>query len=124
MISNTPAYFEEETSMPRPSYSWKRVFAVWLLIVGASATMTGIIRFSFAQDDFNPKVVIKREFPAITNAPVMSAEKATEKLQDNEIVLGVVVNGKARAYPINMLTGPSREIINDSLGERSIAATW
>ena len=26
--------------------------------------------------------------------------------------------------PINMLTNPTREIINDTLGGRSIAATW
>ena len=32
--------------------------------------------------------------------------------------------GQARAYPINMLTGPSREIINDVLGGVPIAATW
>ena len=30
----------------------------------------------------------------------------------------------ARAYPINMLTGPHREIINDKIGETAFAATW
>jgi hypothetical protein len=39
-------------------------------------------------------------------------------------VLGVVVGKEARAYPINMLTNPTREIINDKLGGRAIAATW
>jgi len=43
---------------------------------------------------------------------------------DNELVLGLELNGEARAYPINMLTGPSREIINDTLGGIPIAATW
>jgi hypothetical protein len=47
-----------------------------------------------------------------------------DEVTDNELVLGVVVNGEARAYPINMLTGPSREIINDTLGGTAIAATW
>jgi len=72
--------------------------------------------------EFAPRVVIPRAFPAIKDAPVSSAADAD--LADNELVLGVVVNGEARAYPINMLTGPKREIINDQLGERRIAATW
>ena len=38
--------------------------------------------------------------------------------------LGVEVGGEARAYPINMLSGPNREILNDTLGGRPIAATW
>lgn len=78
-----------------------------------------------AERKFEPRVVIKRAFPAITNAPVIPVSKASENIvRGNELVLGVVVNGKARAYPINMLTGPRREIINDDLGGRSIAATW
>jgi hypothetical protein len=36
----------------------------------------------------------------------------------------VMINGESRAYPINMLTGPSREILNDRLGGTAIAATW
>ena len=48
----------------------------------------------------------------------------SDEVVGNELVLGVVVNGKARAYPINMLTGPAREIINDQLGGAAIAATW
>ncbi len=61
---------------------------------------------------------------AITDAPTIAAGDVTDQAADKELVLGVVVNGEARAYPINMLTGPSREIINDSLGGRDIAATW
>ncbi len=75
--------------------------------------------------DFNPRVVIRRAFPAITNAPVVAASEATEAVvRDKELVLGVALNGKSRAYPINMLTGPRREIVNDDLGGRAIAATW
>ena len=42
----------------------------------------------------------------------------------SELVLGVTVGKESRAYPINMLTGPSREILNDTLGGQAIAATW
>ena len=52
------------------------------------------------------------------------ATEASKDLSDDELVLGVVVEGQARAYPINMLTGPRREIVNDRLGDVPIAATW
>jgi hypothetical protein len=39
-------------------------------------------------------------------------------------VLGVSIGDQSRAYPINMLTGPRREIINDELAGHAIAATW
>ena len=66
----------------------------------------------------------RRERRAIVDAPFISAGKVTGQVSDKELVIGVVIDGKSRAYPINMLTGPSREIINDILGGRSIAATW
>ena len=51
-------------------------------------------------------------------------DEAGRFVKDEELVLGVVVKGEARAYPINMLTSPRREIINDKLGGQAIAATW
>ncbi len=72
---------------------------------------------------FSPFQVVP-PFPAITNAPVMLASEITGEVTDRELVLGVTVNGESRAYPINMLTGPDREIINDVLGGTAIAATW
>ena len=79
---------------------------------------------SVGSTEFNPQVVIDHPFPAITEFPTLAASEVGDRLQDNELVLGVVVNGKPRAYPINMLTGPRREILNDTLGGRPIAATW
>lgn len=75
-------------------------------------------------EPFTPRTVIRKPFRAIVDAPLMNAVDAQKTLHANELVLGVVVGDKARAYPINMLTGPSREVINDNLGETAIAATW
>ncbi|MFT5467538.1 MAG: hypothetical protein ACI8UO_002643 [Verrucomicrobiales bacterium] len=79
-----------------------------------------------AEPEFNPRTVIKKSFPPIVEPKSVSMQEAEneEWVRDDELVLGLVVNGKARAYPINTLTGPRREIINDELGGRSIAATW
>lgn len=96
--------------------------AILLVISVAAGLITSACRAQ--APEFAPRVVIPSAFPAIEDAPVVSAAEATEFLADDELVLGVVVEKSARAYPINMLTGPQREIINDTLGGRSIAATW
>jgi len=75
-------------------------------------------------DEFRPQVVIKRRFRPITKFPIATAKLAEGKINDAALVLGVEIEGEARAYPINMLTGPQREIINDTLGDVPIAATW
>lgn len=72
---------------------------------------------------FNPRKLMEPR-PAIVDAPFLKAADVADEVADNELVIGVVVNGQARAYPVNQLTGPRREIINDRLGRRDIAATW
>ncbi|MBT3268356.1 DUF3179 domain-containing protein [Candidatus Poribacteria bacterium] len=80
-------------------------------------------RLSDATPPFEPMRVV-RAFPPIVDAPYISGRDVDDEVTAKELVIGVVVNGEARAYPINMLTGPSREIINDHLGGVAIAATW
>ena len=79
--------------------------------------------FADSKDEFQPQVVVN-PMPPITEFPVVSMEAANETLHEAELVLGVTISGESRAYPINTLTGPEREIINDQLGGRAIAATW
>ncbi len=74
------------------------------------------------EEEFQPRTLMK-PLPAIENAPFVSADKATT-ISDKDLVLALTINGHSRAYPINMLTGPRREIINDTLGGTPIAATW
>jgi hypothetical protein len=94
------------------------VFMACLAATGLSPAVFG------GPPEFRPKTVIDRVFPTIINPPTLPAGQAASKIEDNDLVLGVTVGGASRAYPINMLTGPVREIINDELGGRYIAATW
>lgn len=50
----------------------------------------------------------------------LSAEEAG--YQDDELVIGVALNGEAKAYAIGPLNG--REMINDTLGGVPILVTW
>ena len=76
-----------------------------------------------AAEKFTPRQVVP-PFEAIVNPQTAKANDASDLVRGPELVLGVVVGDEARAYPINQLTNPTREIINDTLGDRSIAATW
>ena len=59
-------------------------------------------------------MVIPQRFDTIQDAPMMSAEEADAALHEEELVIGLTVGNESRAYPINMLTGPDREIINET----------
>jgi hypothetical protein len=47
---------------------------------------------------------------------------ADATLGDDQLVLGVTLDGEAKAYPINVLN--SREMVNDELAGMPILATW
>ena len=61
-------------------------------------------------------------FPVKSGLSIVPAAQAT--LRDDDLVLGVVVGGEARAYPINLMWEPQNEVLNDTLGGEPIAATW
>ena len=44
------------------------------------------------------------------------------KLSDDDVVLGVVIDGEAKAYPIRVLN--YTEMVNDELAGIPILATW
>lgn len=71
---------------------------------------------------YAPRKVIPIGMRPITDAKIVTADEA--EIADNELILGVEIAGQARAYPINQLTGPTREIFNDTLAGTPIAATW
>ncbi len=58
--------------------------------------------------------------PAIRDPEFVRADSG--KLADGEKVLGVVIGGEARAYPLIDLD--AHEVVDDVVGGRPIAATW
>jgi hypothetical protein len=60
--------------------------------------------------------------PAIDNPQFLSAEKADQQYDPEEPVLGVEINGDARAYSVPHLSG--HEIVNDTVGGVPVAVTW
>lgn len=60
--------------------------------------------------------------PSIDNPTFHTADEADDFYEPDELVMGVVFNGDARAYSVPHLS--SHEIVNDEVGGVKIAVTW
>ena len=72
-------------------------------------------------DDVKWGGVPKDGIPSI-DAPVFAPVGAVEDVDDREPVVGVVIDGDARAYPLRMLT--RHEIVNDVVAGVPVAVTF
>ena len=64
----------------------------------------------------------KDGIPAIFKPRFLDAAEADEWYNEDELVIGVEIDGDARAYSIPYLSG--HEIVNDTVSGRKIAVTW
>lgn len=116
------------------------VLRVVIVAVGTVVGIAGILAFDawreWKQLGFYPAMSgtpspenffplpIGSEQPVVTGFKIKRASEVTDAINQDELVIGVTIDGESRAFPLNMLTGPSREIVNDELGGQPIAATW
>ena len=66
------------------------------------------------------QIIPRGRIAAITEPMYVPAEVA--KISDDSWVLGVLIDGEARAYSLNLLN--SHEIVNDKIGNTAFAAVW
>ncbi len=59
---------------------------------------------------------------AIFKPKFIAASEAATQLRDDDLVIGVSINGEHRAYGVAYLSG--HEVVNDTVGGRPIAVTW
>lgn len=77
-----------------------------------------------------PSMQHRNMSPVLHNPIVMSSDVLKQKIEtgrdpflvSNDLVIGVSINGKHRAYPMHMLD--VHEIVNDTLGGVPIVVTW
>lgn len=85
---------------------------------------TSVVSIAHAQSESAPpgvQLLLPRGgIPAIFAPEFVSAEAA--RIADDAWILGVVIDGEAHAYSLNLLN--SHEIVNDSFGELPVAAVW
>ena len=64
----------------------------------------------------------KDSIQAIDEPEFQTAEAASSAMDPDERVIGIEINGDARAYPIPILS--VHEIVNDEIGGEPVAITW
>jgi len=64
----------------------------------------------------------KDGIPALTYPKVETAEVADLWLEDHDLILGIVVDGKPRAYPIRILNW--HEIVNNRVGKHAFVLSY
>ena len=63
----------------------------------------------------------KDGIPAILNPQFLQADRVTF-MREDALVIGVVLNGDAKAYPIRILNW--HEVVNDTIADQPVAITW
>ncbi len=66
------------------------------------------------------QVIPRGRIAAVNDPNYVSAEEA--RIEDGSFVLGVVIDGQARAYSLNHLN--AHEVVNDEISGTKFAAVW
>lgn len=68
------------------------------------------------------RAVPRDAFPVLNDPKLLSVAAAEKALRDDDIVIGLVVNGEAQAFSVPVMG--RHEILNGSCGGVPIAVTW
>ena len=61
-------------------------------------------------------------FRIITKPEYLAADEAGGSMSDDEVVIGLEIDGECRAYPINYLN--DHELVREQLGGLPLLVTW
>jgi hypothetical protein len=89
--------------------------------IGTASPFTGSLLQSFPLSQVVSGGVPKDGIPALTNPPAVDPS-GVGFLAEEDLVLGLVIDGVARAYPENL--GWRHEIVNDEIGGHSFSVTF
>ncbi len=89
----------------------------WLALSGFSLSPSLV-----PSKDIIPGGPGKGGIPALTDPLVEPGKSASRWLEERDRVMGAVINGRARAYPIRILNW--HEIVNDRIGDKRLVVTY
>lgn len=100
-----------------------RYISTSFLLIGAVLLLTGfnLDKSLVPREDILSGGPPKDGIPALINPTIAEGKKASY-LNPSDRVIGLVVNGEARAYPIKILNW--HEAVNDELGGEPILVTF
>lgn len=92
--------------------------------MAAAGITLGAVAIPLTADETPPpgveQILPRGHIAAIFEPELVPASQAD--IPPHAWVLGVVIDGQARAYSLNLLN--RHEVVNDRIGERSVAAVW
>ena len=94
--------------------------------LAAAALLAGVVPAApaIAQQQDVPEgyvqILERGGIPAIDDPVYVPAAEA--QIREDAWVLGVVIDGQARAYSLELLN--SHEVVNDTIGDTDFAAVW
>ncbi len=95
--------------------------ATFVVVTTASAAQRGALPEPPPDMPKDFQQIIPRGMIASVDEPEFVTAKEA-KISDEAWVLGVEIDGVAKAYSLNLLN--HHEVINDKIGERAFAAVW
>ena len=97
-----------------------RKTTVWCALLACAVPGQGT---DGAETDFRPQKLMAPKAP-LKKLSIRSKKEGDKLLRPDELVVGVAIDDESRAYPLNMIKGPDREILNDTLANKKILVTW
>ena len=102
--------------------SYTILLLVSMILVNAKPAFTQRGSYEIIEGEKMYNILPRDRIPAINNPKFKSVSEAEKFMNDDELVLGLVVNGDARAYSTWHLD--RHEIVNDYVGEAYVSVTW
>jgi hypothetical protein len=97
------------------------ITAIVLFLVPVSAWGWDFSKHSIPVEEIMSGGPPRDGIPALTNPKYVPQEEA-DFMKDDDRVLGVVLNGVARAYPTRILSW--HELVNDRFGDLPVLVSW
>jgi hypothetical protein len=98
------------------------ILALLLAVVPSAQAGWDYSKHSIPVEDIRGGGPPKDGIPALFNPEYMSAGEADRQLKPDEEVIGLVVNGVSRAYPIRIMSW--HELVNDEIAGTPYLVSW
>jgi hypothetical protein len=96
------------------------VFLAWTVAAHASGRAGDELEKEYHSASI--RAVARDAFPVLFNPPMGTVADGDEVIRPNEWVIGIAMNGLAKAYPVAVMG--FHELINDHVGGHPIAVCW
>jgi len=107
-------------------FKFSRISLFILLLLLGQLSYAGLDQFDTSNSvidiqEFKSGGPSKDEIPSL-DAPQFVSVREVDFLRDEDKVVGIIINGEAKAYPIRILNW--HEVVNDQVSGQKVVVTW